>query len=104
MLPEPFNTILFLIVIPLAIQAYKLYREKGGNPLPRLAIQCISFVLAGVFVFVSGGFAGLDWPVWSGDAVAFVAQLLEVVGLAFGAITGLYEVVFKALFEKVGFA
>jgi len=114
MLPEPYSTVLFLIIVPVLLQIIKLYRDKTGNPLPRLAKQVISFVLASAFVFVSGGFAGLNlpaFPVFSGDVVGFIGALVgyatalvPVLGTAFGAIEALYQVVFSRLFPSVGLA
>lgn len=114
MLAEPWSTILFLIVVPLLLQGIKLYRDKVGKPLPTLAKQGISFVLAGAFVFLSGGFAGLNlpaFPAFGGDLVGFLgaligyaAALVPVIGTAFGAIEALYAVIFKRLFPAVGLA
>lgn len=114
MLPEPWNTALFLIAIPILVQLYKLYKSQGGPKPEDWVLQLISFVLSGLFVYFSGGFAGVDFPVfplWSGDFVAFLGDLLNflgavvaVISVAFGTITGLYEVVFKRIYKLIGFA
>jgi len=114
MLPEPWNTALFLIAIPILVQIYKLYKSQGGPKPAAWVLQLISFVLSGVFVYFSGGFAGIAFPVfpvWAGDFFAFLGDLLNFVGAAvavitvgFGTITGLYEVVFKRIYEAIGFA
>ena len=113
MLGEPWDTLLFLIIIPILIQLYKIYRDKGGKPLSKLALQIISLIVSFVFVLLSGGFI-LDWPafpVWGGEIVAFVGllfvylgELLAVVVVAFGALQALYELVYKRLYESLGFA
>ena len=74
-----------------------------------MLIQSISLVVSALFVALSGGFAGLAWPAlpaFGGDLIVmvtgiltFAVQLSSVVGLAFGAITGLYELIFKRLYD-----
>jgi hypothetical protein len=114
MLPEPWGTLLFLIGIPLLLQIFKVVRDKSGKAPSRGLIQGVSLVVSTLFVAISGGFAGLAWPavpVLGGDVMASVTSLMTflaegsgVVMLAFGAITGLYELVFKRLFEARGYA
>lgn len=113
MIGEPWNTLLFLVVIPLLIQLYKIYRDNGGAPLSKLALQSIALVISFVFVLLSGGFL-LPWPAfpaWGGEIVVFVGllivwagEVLAVVGVAFGALQALYELVYKRIFESIGFA
>ena len=81
MLGQPWDTILFLVVVPLLIQAYKLYRENGGKPLPKIVLQIISFVLAGVFVFLNGDFASSDclkpWDLRKGRGTRYIVNKPE---------------------------
>lgn len=112
MIGEPWNTLLFLVVIPILIQLYKIYRDNGGKPLSKLALQIIALVVSFAFVLLSGGFI-LGWPafpVWGGEIIAFVGvlitwagEVIAVVGVAFGVLQALYELVYKRLYETIGF-
>ena len=114
MLPEPFSTLAFLIVLPLLVQGIKLYRARAGKPLPRVVIQVVVLGVSGVFIYFSGGFVGLvipAFPVWGGDLMlflnpfmVFVTDAVTVFGLAYAAIVGLYETFWKWIFERVGAA
>jgi|GEM_PF-4357629 len=114
MLLEPWNTILFFVIIAILTQFYKLWKGKGGKTPSKLFLQILTFVLSGIFVFFNGGFVGLIWPIfpaWSGDFVGFLGgiivfagDLIAVIGLAFGAMMALYEGLLKRIFEIVGFA
>ena len=109
MIAEPYNTLLFVIAIPLLLQIYKVYKAKTGNTLSKGAKQVLALVLATVFTVLSGGFVGLEWPalpVWGGDVAVFITVVLEfttqvvaVVGGAWVTLSGLYEVVLKRIFE-----
>ncbi|HLC01972.1 MAG TPA: hypothetical protein VJK02_02965 [Anaerolineales bacterium] len=113
-LPEPWGTLLFLILVPLIVQGFKFYRDRAGKEPPRLAIEIISLVLSAVFVFLAGGFAAIKipaLPAWGGDTAAYLAALSTflsaaaiVLGLAWAAVSKVYDVVFKTLLEKAGFA
>jgi len=112
MIAEPWNTILFLALVPLLVQGLKIYRDKAGKPMSDVAIQAVAFVLSGAFVFLSGGFAGLGFPAFpaigadivasAGAVLAWAAQAVAVAGTAFGAIVALYEVIYKKLYGSVG--
>lgn len=114
LLGEPWNTFLFGLGFPILIQLYKVWKDKGGKIPSKLFLQSLSFVVAGIFVYANGGFAGINLPtppVWGDDLVAFLdgaivfaREFTVVVGLAFGAMMALYEGVLKRLFEMVGFA
>lgn len=115
MLPEPFVPIVLLVVLPVLHQLYKIWKERNGKPLSKLANQGIAFGLATLVVALSeGGFAGLPWPafpVWGDDIPSFLTgvfefgkQFLEVMTLAYGAVAGCYEVIHKRWMEYLGFA
>lgn len=113
-LPEPQNTILFLVAIPLVVQLIKLYRDRTGNAIGKLGNQIISLVFTLAFTALSGGFAGLVWPalpVWSGELIlfigsmfAFVGGVASVIGASWGSMMVLYEVIWDRLFVAVGLA
>ena len=104
MIPEPFATLLFFVVVPLAIQLLKLAANKLQKPLPEAVVQAVAFLISAAFVALSGGFAGIQLPVYSGDVVAYAGAVLALVPLVWGPIELLYRIVFKAIFEKVGLA
>lgn len=114
LLEEPWNTILWFLIIPVLVQGYKIWKERGGKPPSKLFLQTVTFIVSGVFVYFSGGFIGLLWPAfppWTGDLIAFVGgffifagEFVAVIGVAFGAMMALYEGLLKRLFEIVGFA
>jgi len=103
MLQEPWATLLFVILVPVIVQAVKFAFDKADKPIPVGAVQGIALVLSGAFVFLNGGFAGLSLPVYAGDPVAFVSAGLTLLIAAWGPVELLYRVVLKALFEKIGF-
>lgn len=114
LLDEPWNTLLIGLFIPGAIQLYKVYKDRGGKIPSKRFLQMLSLIVAGVFVYANKGFVGLPWPafpvfaddigVFIGAIIDFGRELTVVVGLAFGAMMGLYEFVLKRCFETVGFA
>jgi hypothetical protein len=101
---EPWNTVLFLVVIPLVQQGLKLLADKYGYTLNKLANQALSLVLAGVFLFLSGGFAGVEFPAWEGDLTAFVGALIGFLGVAWSSLMALYELIWDRLFTAVRLA
>lgn len=113
-LGEPWNTILFLVAIPLFQQLIKLYFDKTGKTLGKMANQAISLVLALIFAFLSGGFAGIKFPAfpaWEGElllfidaALVFVGELSVLIGAVWGSLMVLYEAIWDKLFIKVGLA
>ena len=104
MVAEPWNTLLFLVLVPLIVQGLKLLAKKLGKPIPTIAVQALAAALSGVFVYLNGGFAGLDLPVYAGDPVSFVSAALTLLVTAWGPVELLYRVIFKALYEKIGLA
>lgn len=113
-LPEPWDTVLFLVVIPLVMQAIKLYFDKTGKTLGKLANQGISLVLALAFAFLSGGFLGIELPAlpsWGGDfatfltaLTTFLGELAVLIAVSWGTLMVLYEAIWDRLFVKIGFA
>jgi hypothetical protein len=104
MIAEPFQTLLYLILVPLIVQAARLLAAKLGKPIPIGVFQGLAAALAVAFVFLNGGFAGLEIPVFAGDPAAFVGAWLTLVVAAWGPVELLYRVIFKAIFERVGLA
>ena len=104
MLPEPLNTIAFVIVVPIVVQLFRLLAVKLEKPIPIWAVQLVAGALSVAFIFLNGGFAGIAIPVYGGDPVAFVGAWFTLIVAAWGPVELLYRVVFKALFEKVGLA
>jgi hypothetical protein len=99
---EPWNTLLFLIVVPLLVQGVKWLGVYLGKPVPVIAVQFVAAALSGVFVYLNGGFAGLELPVYAGDIASFVSAALTLLVAAWGPIELLYRIVFKAIYEKIG--
>ena len=104
MLSEPWSTVLFLVIVPLLVQAIKLIGAKLGKPVPTIAVQVVAAGLSGLFVYLNGGFAGLDIPVYAGDPVGFVSAALALLVAAWGPVELLYRVVWSALYPKLGLA
>jgi len=104
MIAEPYNTILFLVAIPLIQQALKLIADRYGYTLNKLANQALSLVLSAIFLVISGGFAGVELPSWGGDLVGFIGSLIAFVGVAWGSLMALYELVWDRLFVAVNIA
>ena len=102
MLVEPWNSLLFIVALPVVVQLLKFAADKLGKPLPVYAVQAIAGVLAALFVFVSGGFAGLEIPVFAGDPATFIGAWLALLLAAWGPVELLYRIALKALFERVG--
>jgi len=105
MLQEPWTTLLFLALVPLLIQGYKMWREKAGKAPPAITVQGILFGVSFVFIFFNEGVLGWSLPVWSGDnLVGFVSEWGKMVSSLFALTMALYEVVYKAVMEKIKFA
>lgn len=111
---EPWATLVFVILVPLIVQAVKWIADKKGKEIATYVAQAISVVLAFLYVLVSGGFAGLllpIFPAWAADIWGFVvgfltwgADWMKLLLVAAGAIEIAYRLVLKAIFEKAGFA
>ena len=102
MLVEPWNTLLVLVVVPLVVQVLKLLAAKLGKPIPSPAVQGIALVLSVAGLYLSGGFAGLQFPAYSGDIAGFIGGALLFVGAAWGPVELLYNVIYRSIFEKIG--
>jgi len=113
-LPEPWETLLFIVAIPLLQQGLKLYFDRTGKTLGKYANQAISLVLVVVFTALGGGFVGLDWPAlpaFDGDipgvitaSLEFISGLILVLGTAWGSMMLLYEAVWDRLITITGAA
>lgn len=111
---EVWKTILFVVAIPLVQQFIKLIVDRrGGEPLGKLANQAISLVLAAVFFVLSGGIAGLHLPALPGCSdlvfciggyIDFASEMVVVVGLAWGGLMAIYELVWDRLFVRINLA
>ena len=99
MLQEPWNTLLFLVAIPLIQQGLKLLADRYGFTLGKLANQALSLVLSIIFLLLSGEIAGFDIPVWGGDLVEFIGDLIAFFGVAWASVVALYELVWDRLFK-----
>ncbi|MHA2069485.1 MAG: hypothetical protein ACXABY_34415 [Candidatus Thorarchaeota archaeon] len=105
MLQEPWATLLFLLVVPLLIQGYKMWREKaGGVPPKAIVVQIVLFGVSFVFIFFNEGVLGWPLPVWEGNVLAFISAWGTMISTLFALTMALYEVVYKAVMEKVKFA
>lgn len=105
MLQEPWTTLLFLLVVPLIIQGIKIWREKPGKTIPAYAIQATLFGVSFVFIFFNEGVLGWALPVWGGeDLVGFISEWAKMISALFALTMALYEVVYKAVMEKIKFA
>jgi len=82
----------------------KLIAAKSGKPVPTWGLQVVAGALAVGFVFLNGGFAGLALPVYSGDPAGYISALIGLLVAAWGPVELLYQVIWKAIFEKVGLA
>ncbi|MCJ7831366.1 MAG: hypothetical protein MUP86_02455 [Dehalococcoidia bacterium] len=111
---EPWATLVFVILVPLIVQAVKWIADKKGKEIATYVAQAISVVLAFLYVLVSGGFAGLllpIFPAWAADIWGFVvgfltwgADWMKLLLVAAGAIEIAYRLVLKAIFERARFA
>ena len=111
---ESAEFLVFIVLVPIAVQLIKFAAEKLGKPIPRHAVEAIAAVFAVGYVAYAGGFAGLQFPplpVFSGDAVAFIGAALSWLAAAvaflaavWGPIELAYSKVLGALFGKIGLA
>ena len=104
MSPEQLELILFAFAVPVVVQALKLVADKLGKPIPTWVVQLIAVALSAGFVYLNGEFAGIEFPVYSGDPLAFVGSLVALVLAAWGPVELTYRLLLKALFEKLSFA
>jgi len=98
------NDLLYLIIIPIVQQVIKWISDTTGYTFEKWLNQLISLVLAGLFTYLNGGFAGLEFPVWSGDLIEFILSTAGLIGLAWGALMASYEGIWDRLFQKLGLA
>lgn len=113
-LEEPWNTLLFLVAIPLIQQGIKLFMDKSGKTIGKLGNQIISLAMTLLFTALNGEFAGITWPalpVFGDDLILFITDALEFVGLlavligaSWGSMMVLYEAIWDRLFVARGYA
>lgn len=86
------NEILTVILVPLVVAVVQWLKQRGvrGRVL-EWASYVLSFVLAGLVLFVTGQLPFLDLPV--GDPATFVPALLELSAAIAAAATLLYKAV-----------
>jgi hypothetical protein len=104
MLQEPWTTLLFLLLVPLLIQGFKIWAERVGKPVPPFAIQIILFGVSFIFIFFNEGVLGWSLPVLGEDVVGYIAEWGKMISSLFALTMALYEVVYKAVMEKIKFA
>jgi hypothetical protein len=96
------GTILFVILVPLLIQLFKVLADKKGKAFSVKAMRWVTFILALVFVcldFGLGGKLAIAVPsAWTPEVVApFILDVLTQAGLLLTSVIGLYELLMKKL-------
>lgn len=86
-IPEPWATLLFAFVVPIVVQLV----GKVAPNATRIVYELAAFGLTVVFVFLSGGFAGLVIPVYSGDLLGFLGSWVALLLAAWGTIEVSYR-------------
>lgn len=95
---EPWATLLFAVVAPLIVQAIGRIAPAASD----LVYQIAALVLTVIFVALSGGFAGLQIPVFpalpslSGDVGAIIAVVLAFLGALLTYLAGWLRVLLAA--------
>ena len=102
MTPEQLSFFLFVLVVPAVVQLVKFAAVKFGKPIPTWVLQVIAAGLSAAYVFVQGGFAGIAFPVYAGDPIAFASAAIATVLAAWGPVEVTYRIVLKRLFEAIG--
>lgn len=95
------NDLWFLVVIPIVQQLIKWISDKRGYTFPKWLNQTICLVLAAGLGLLTGSFAGLTLPIWSGDVIDFISQLVVLVVAAWASVSLLYEVLWDRLFTAL---
>lgn len=106
--PDFWETLFFVILIPLIYQAIKKYKEKKGKSLTKSTNQIITLVITTAYAIVTGGFASIDkpgLPLWQGDVIqmigdvlVFLGSWLTIITVAWGTLMASYEGVWDKLF------
>lgn len=92
------SNLLILVVVPIVQQILKLLSEKGGFVLSKWQNQLLALILSIGFGFVNGDFFGLGLPVWTGDLMNFIGQIVALIGGAWVLVSGIYETLWDRLF------
>jgi len=95
------ESLFMLVLLPLLQQGLKLLTEKAGVVLGRWANQLIALVLTAVYVFITGGYGGLELPVWDGNLLQFVGEAIGLLVVAWSLLMGSYELIWDRLFTVV---
>jgi len=110
---EPWASLLVIVAVPVIVQGLKIYREKAGKEFSRPAAQAILFVLVIPFVWLGGGFVGLEVPALPTGtdpilllpmALTWLQGTATVLAMAYAATMATYETISKAVFERAQFA
>lgn len=90
---EPWATLLFAFVVPIVVQLL----GKVAPNATRIVYELAALVLTLVFVFLSGGFAGLLIPVYAGDLGTYLGSWLALLLAAWGTVEVSYRKVLGGL-------
>lgn len=110
---EPWDTLLFMVIVPMGVQAYRYFQDKTGKEPSRLVVNAIVFVIAAAFTVLAGGFAGLELPAFPvlsdpvvglGAILTFLAEWSKVLLIAFGSIEAVYVLVLRRVTATIGLA
>jgi len=110
---EAWSTVLFLLVVPVVVQIYKIVREKMGAEVALSTIRWLALLGGAGFYLVGGQFVGIAWPLFPvyADVFSFVLPFLTWVANVAGllvvmasAVMGLYTFILKAFLEAIGLA
>lgn len=92
-IPEPWSTLLFAFVVPIAVQ----FIGKVAPNATKIVYELASLGLAVVFIFLSGGFAGLAIPVYAGDLGSYLGSWIVLLVVAWGTVELSYRKVLGGL-------
>jgi hypothetical protein len=103
---EPYGTLIFVGLGSLLLQLGKLAAKKWGNGVSTTVVHWGAVVLTGIYLAVTGGFAGIAIPaIPSGaDALGWVGFIGQVGVMLFGgaaAIAGSYDLALKRIFGGI---
>lgn len=96
--------VIFLVGIPVLQQILKLLRDRYSITFNKWQNQLLTLVLAGLFGYLVGDFAGVPMPRWNGDLMQLLGDIVAVIGSLWAIISALYEVVYARLFKPLKIA